>query len=358
MIIVKSNYLLLLLLLIFVGFLASCSDHPKDFQTVDRSEVDSPSPHPQGPSVKTVAPLTDVDRKIKIHQDQDLPPARGPMIEKVGAFLTPTEYFTIQSKYFPDSISAVSLPQDYHQNQNAKYPMVIAFGGAGECSRPPREGALAWVSYYKADEAANALASNKLKASDFRHLVTKEQLDIFNNRLQKAPYKGVILVCPYSPLMRGIQGLEIPEYENYVIKELIPALRQYYRVDPSGIGVDGVSMGGARSLYYGFKYPEIFKRVGSVQAAVGPFMDIYSQLIKTNKDKIGKCSIQVVSSDGDVFLKSIEKFSSMLNSMRTPHALLILKGPHDYIFNQGPGSLALLAFHGSYHPKAAQGPIR
>lgn len=281
-----------------------------------------------------------------------------PAIEKVGNYLTPTEYFSIPSRHYSDAICAVSLPQDYSNDPTGKYPLVVAFGGAGECMRSPRQGALAWVHYYRADEAANALSSQNLTSSDFRGLVNKDQLEKFNHNLQLSPYRGVILVCPYSPALGLQPGLEFPEYEKYIVDELIPALCKHYRVDPSRIGVNGVSMGGARSMYYGFKYPEVFKRIGSVQAAVGPFMETYRLLINSNHDQISKCSIQIVSSDGDIFLKSVDTFSSMLNSLRLPHSLLILTGPHDYIFNQGPGSLALLAFHGLPTPKTAQGPIR
>ncbi len=357
MIIPDLKHCALSTLLVFFVCCQGCADRPPEFNSSEQTEVSAQTSTP-APSVQSIAPVTENSRKIKISGDQEIPQASQPIVEKVGNFLSHTEYFTVPSKRFPDSVSAVSLPKGYDKNLNAKYPMVIAFGGAGECSRSPRDGALAWISYYKADEAARALVSNKLTVSDFRNLVTQEQLDTFNKRLHKDPYKGVILVCPYSPLLRGTSGLEIPEYEDYIMNELIPAVQKQYRVDPSRIGVDGVSMGGARSMYYGFKYPDIFRRIGSVQAAVAPFMDVYTRLIQTNKDKIRKCSIQVVSSDGDVFLKSVEKFSAMLNSMKVPNSLLILKGPHDYIFNQGPGSLALLAFHGSSAKNPTQGPVR
>ncbi|MGD9819353.1 MAG: alpha/beta hydrolase [Desulfomonilaceae bacterium] len=280
------------------------------------------------------------------------------IIERISNFLVPTEYFSIKSKHFYDAICAVSLPKDYYDNPTTNYPMVLAFGGAGECAKSPQQGALAWISYYKADEAAHALASNNLKSSDFRELVTPEQLKKFNRSLHRTPYQGVILVCPYSPLLGANPGFENSDYEKYIMEELIPALKKHYRIDVSRIGVDGVSMGGARSMYYGFKYPEVFSRIGSVQAAVGPFMELYSQLIRTNGEKIRRNSIQIVSSDGDIFLKSVENFSSMLNTVKINHNLLILKGPHDYIFNQGPGSIALLAFHASPAQIQAKGPVR
>lgn len=337
--------------------LGGCSDYSDQLTSALKTQ-EPPKKLIEKNEIVPSKPDASVDRRLKISGDQAVIEDSVPNVEPVGRFIVPTEYFTIRSRYFPDAICAVSLPADYNEKPSTVYPMVIAFGGAGECSKSPRQGSLAWVSYYKADEAAKALASSHLSSSDFRGLVTREQLDKFNRLLKKNPYSGVILVCPYSPLLTPHNGLEIPEYEKYIMEELIPALCSHYRVDRSRLGVDGVSMGGARSMYYGFKYPEIFSRVGSVQAAVGPFMDTYRHLLNSKGNQIKKSSIQIVSSDLDVFLKSIEKFSSMLDSMGMRHSLLVLKGPHDYIFNQGPGSLALLSFHGSQNPKASQGPVR
>jgi hypothetical protein len=67
---------------------------------------------------------------------------------------------------------AVSLPLDYEKHTARKYPLVIAFGGAGECARSPKDGALAWLHYYKTDEAVRALANNRLTPEDFRRLIT------------------------------------------------------------------------------------------------------------------------------------------------------------------------------------------
>jgi len=238
------------------------------------------------------------------------------------------------------------LPHDYGSNPDKKYPLVIAFGGAGECARSPRDGALAWMHYYKTDEAARTLPAGKLASKDFRGLVKQPELDEFNRRLNTRKYTGVILVCPYSPLLTPQLSLEFPEYEAFIMEELIPAIEKHYRVADDSIGVDGVSMGGARSMYYGFKYPQVFRSVGSVQGAFGPYMDVYRALLDKNKAAINGRAVQLVTSDRDVMAPSVEKLHRLLVSYGIHHSYRTMTGPHDYIFNQGPGALALLVFHG------------
>jgi len=189
-------------------------------------------------------------------------------------------------------------------------------------------------------------------------LVSEAHLKAFNRRLKLQPYDGIILACPYSPPLPFGGGREFPEYEAYIIEELIPMLKKRYRVDAGRIGVDGVSMGGARSMYYGFKYPEIFASIGSVQGAFGPFLENYAELVGSKGDILKKRSIQLVTSDKDPLAPSVEKMHRLLLSKGIAHRFHVLTGPHDYIFNQGPGSIALLVFHNEALKAGAVGPVK
>jgi len=280
------------------------------------------------------------------------------LVEKLTGYRAPTEYLIISSRNFARAVVAVTLPLDYEKSPEERYPLVIAFGGMGECMKPPRLGALAWVEYYKADEAIRALDTNHLERADFKGLVTTGQLAQFNNRLDRHPYRGVILVCPYSPPLTVKSALEFPEYEAFVMKELIPELKRRYRIATGRIGVDGVSMGGARSLYYGFKYPEVFSSIGAVQGAFGPYMDTYKELVIKNRGILKDRAIQLVTSDGDTMARSVEKMHGLLEGQGIPHTFLKLTGPHDYVFNQGPGSLSLLVFHNQALRSRLAGPVK
>ena len=253
---------------------------------------------------------------------------------------------------------AVTLPVGYERKSKKSYPLVVAFGGMGECMKPPRQSALAWLHYYKTDEAILALQNNRLETQDLRGLATPEQLAAFNARLKSRPYEGIILACPSSPPLTPHTRLEIVEYETFIMEELLPALTKRYRVKADKIGVDGVSMGGARSMYYGFKYPGIFASIGSVQGAFGPYLPIYRELLRKNKDLIGKRPIQIVTSDKDTMGPSVEKMHQILVGEGIKHSYLKLTGPHDYIFNQGPGAVALLLFHNQVLAATPRGPVR
>jgi len=265
--------------------------------------------------------------------------------EKISGYRVPAECLGLPSKKIYNAIAVVTLPIGYHQDTQREYPLVIAFSGAGECAKAPRSGAMAWMHYYKLDEAVSALAGTRLGSKDFRGLVKPEELESYNSMLRQQPFQGVIVACPYSPLLSMGRTLEDPDYEAYVMEELLPALMARYRVARGKIGVDGVSMGGARSMYYGFKYPEVFATIGSVQGAFGPYFDTYEGYLKSNAPAIRGRRIQLITSDGDSMQTSVQRMHRLLLGYGIPHSYLQMTGPHDYIFNQGPGSIGLLVFH-------------
>jgi iron(III)-salmochelin esterase len=267
-------------------------------------------------------------------------------VEPIPGYKTRAEYLRFRNARVMEAIAAVTLPLDYDSRPDKRYPAVIAFGGAGECARSPREGALAWMGYYKADQAVAALEGNRLQRTDFKGLVTEERLRQYNGSLAKRPYQGVVLVCPYSPLITPGGRVESPDYEAFVMEELLPEIKRRYRIEDGSVGVDGVSMGGARSMYYGLKHPETFATIGSVQGAFGPFLDTYADLVEKNRDALRSGPwVQLVTSDKDSMAASVEKMHRLLQKAGIPHRYSVLTGPHDYVFNQGPGSLALLLFH-------------
>jgi enterochelin esterase-like enzyme len=111
-------------------------------------------------------------------------------------------------------------------------------------------------------------------------------------------------------------------------------------------------------MYYGFKYPEIFSTIGSVQGAFGPYMDAYKEFVKKNRHILKGRAIQLVTSDRDTMAPSVERMHQMLDEFGVPHQYLKLTGPHDYLFNQGPGAVSLLVFHNRGPQTRASGPVR
>ncbi|MFH0826020.1 MAG: alpha/beta hydrolase-fold protein [Pseudomonadota bacterium] len=329
-------------------------------------------PAPAGPSHKPEKSKESSDRPASARTatarpspftlSPDVPSRLEVTAERLEGYKTPAEYLMLRSRRFPVNVTAVALPHGYDKDRGRGYPLVIAFGGAGECARQPRRGALAWLHYYKSDEAAAALVEGKLGPDAFRGLAKPSEIKLFNGKLREYPYRGVILACPYSPPIRAVDGIENPDYEAFIMEELLPALEERYRPAPGKVGVDGVSMGGARAMYYGLKYPTVFRSIGTVQGAFGPFLDIYRDLIGRNKPVLKKCAIQLVTSDKDNLAPSVERMHQLLKTEGIGHQYLKLTGPHDYIFNEGPGVVALLTFHnqtlGFEHGLPTRGPRR
>lgn len=349
--IINRNICIVALLAILIGVSAGCFEQSSQDRGSQRSNTlkkdnDITS---QIPSDKTTA-LSVLNKPV----------SKSPLreVEPIPSAKAPSEYLFLNSQYIQDAVVVVTLPLDYEARPDKTYPLVIAFGGAGECARPPRQGALAWLGYYKMDDAVTALTRNHLESNDFRGLVTQDRLLEFNDRLKERPYSGVIVACPYSPLITSFRDFEDPGYEQYIIQELVPLLKKRYRVAEGFIGVDGVSMGGARAMLYGLKHPDVFSAIGAVQGAFGPSLETYRQLIDKNRGKLKNRSIQLVTSDGDGMAPSVEKMSLLLKDEGIPHTYMNLTGPHDYIFNQGPGSIALLMFHDRAQRTKQHGPIK
>jgi hypothetical protein len=41
----------------------------------------------------------------------------------------------------------------------------------------------------------------------------------------------------------------------------------------------------------------------------------------------------------------VERLSQALHEEHIPHELLVTPGPHDYVYNRGPGSYEMLLWH-------------
>jgi hypothetical protein len=111
-------------------------------------------------------------------------------------------------------------------------------------------------------------------------------------------------------------------------------------------------------MYYGLKYPELFTSIGAIQGAFGPYLELYAGLIKKNREMLTKKHIQLITSDKDYLAPAVKKMHRLLLEQGIAHLYYVLTGPHDYIFNQGPGSLALLVFHNEALNRKPSGPIR
>ncbi|MEC9376785.1 MAG: alpha/beta hydrolase family protein [Candidatus Neomarinimicrobiota bacterium] len=143
-----------------------------------------------------------------------------------GTLETVSVFSTAMNKNIP---ALVVLPDSY-KNESIKFPIIILLHGYG---------------------------GNYLDWSNHTNLV--DGADQFN----------MIIFCPDgSPNSWYLDSPIDPnsQYETFFIDELIPWIRESYRMGE--IGITGLSMGGHGSLYLAIRHPELFNAVSSMSGGV------------------------------------------------------------------------------------------
>lgn len=257
------------------------------------------------------------------------------------------EVITVQSRSLGAQLVVVMLPRAYDPKRSRPYPLLLAFSGRGEAVLSPERGAWGWVRDYHLPRQAAAVARGKLVANDLLGLVSTAWLARYNASLQAAPYAGMVVVCPHTFDLLGQRSLGHPAYERFYMDELLAAVRGRYNVrkDPGGLGLDGVSLGGLWALYLGLGHPEKVGQIGALQPAVTPFLSQLRDLALGNRQKLERVPISLVTSTGDGLRPTVSRMSALLAQARVKHALTILRGPHHYVFNRGPGGVHMLLWH-------------
>jgi pimeloyl-ACP methyl ester carboxylesterase len=237
---------------------------------------------------------------------------------------------------------AVLLPPGYDPDDASPYPLVVVFHGMAESRGSERQGARAWFDVYHLPAAQHALAGGALGTDDFGGLVTTDQLAGYNQALQASPYQGVVVAGVYTP--GTYSGPALEAFDAFVAGDLVQTLRARFDVarDPAQCVVEGVSLGGHHALYVGLRHPDVFGLIGALQPAVTNDME---GLVAAAKRPRGAQRIHLVTSDGDAFLGPTIDYARLLSDAGVPNTdLVVLRGPHGYSFNQGPGAIELLFF--------------
>jgi len=241
--------------------------------------------------------------------------------------------------------AAVVLPPD---PPTAKYPLLVALHGRGEARKGPELGALGWPRDYALVRAIRRLGAPPLTTEDFEGFVTPSRLSQHNKSLAAAPYKGVVVVCPYLPDVDLKSPLAIQDYGHFVKHVLLPRARRELPVlaHREATGIDGVSLGGAVALRVGLAHPEEVGQVGSLQAAIDdPQIPQFVEALRLARVAQPTLKLRLVTSDRDYFRRVVHATSQAMRSAGLDHELLEVPGPHDYPFNRGPGALEMMLWH-------------
>lgn len=241
----------------------------------------------------------------------------------------------------------VTFPRraDGHEHPpHERLPIVIALHGQGEARRGALRGFLGWVTDYHLPDAFAALARGTLTEADYQGFVRPEHLAARNAALSTLPFRGVIVVSPYTPdLMSDPPGGEsLRAYGDWLVGPMLAAVRTelpFAAQTREGTGIDGVSLGGMIALEVGLRHTAELASVGGIQPAIRDRVSALAPLAD------GTQRIRLVSSDDDPFLGVTRELSTALLARQIDHDLVVTPGPHGYDFNRGPGGLELLFFH-------------
>ncbi len=245
---------------------------------------------------------------------------------------------------------------DYPEGQRAQLlvpdapasaPLLIALHGRGEAGRGLEIGAGAWPSEYALDRLHRRLLAPPLTGADLQDMFSPARLDRLNASLAEAPYKGLSVACPATPVLadRSVEGAR--SFARFLIETLLPRMRKETgsTADRAATGIDGVSMGGRVALFVGLSHPEIFGVVSALQPAISvDEAPLISELARAANAR-ANVVLRLVSSDADPFLPAVRAASARLAQDGVIHELLVVPGTHGYEFNRGPGGAEMLLWH-------------
>lgn len=231
----------------------------------------------------------------------------------------------------------------------ARYPLVIALHGRGESHKGPTRGPWGWPRDYALIEAGRRVVEPPLSAKDFEGLVTEARLKADNAALAAAPFGGLVIVCPFLPDFDWANPDRdmVASYGHFLTQELIPRARRELPViaDAASTGIDGVSLGGAMALRVGFSLATEFGAVGALQGAMNPSQVAeLVALAQVARHKNAHFALRIATSVDDAFVHTNHALDEALSAAGVTHTFQEHLGPHDYIWNRGPGSYELLLF--------------
>ena len=235
-------------------------------------------------------------------------------------------------------------------DESVRVPVVVALHGRGEALKGPVRGPDGWPRDYALARAMGRVFAPPLATSDFEGLITGERLRSINARLVERPFRGLAVLSPFLPDFDWNAPSDelVRSYARFLLDEVVARARRELPVlgTPSATGIDGVSLGGAMALRVGLRYPKEFGAVGTLQCALQPgFAGALAREAFRARRENPALALRVATSVDDSFKESNRALSDAFTAPGVTHTFADHLGPHDYVWNRGPGSYELLLFH-------------
>jgi len=232
----------------------------------------------------------------------------------------------------------------------ARLPVLVAMHGRGEALKGPELGARGWVDDYTLPATVERLHRPPITLDDLHGFADEARLVRLNTSLVERPYRGLIVICPYTPdTLPADESIDkaLP-LSRFVVETLLPrAYRETPAIGtPESTGIDGVSLGGRAALGIGLLRPKAFAVVASLQAALRS--DNSADILRRAREAKAQkpdLFVRLLTSSDDYFLKANQLLAADLSALGIRTELVLVPGPHDYEFNRGPGGYEMLMFH-------------
>jgi iron(III)-salmochelin esterase len=231
-----------------------------------------------------------------------------------------------------------------------RFPVLVALHGRGEAMKAPAEGALGWPRDYALVRAFDRLRAPPLTPADYEGLADPARLADTNASFAQRPFHGLIVACPYLPDVRPAATGDIGAQTRFILDVLLPRVRAETPAlaGPEATAIDGVSLGGVVALRIGLAYAERFGAVGAIQPALANAPSDPQPLTALAAAARGRrpdLKLHLLTSHDDYFHDPVVELSGAWTSAGIAHDFADVPGPHDYVFNRGPGSIELLVWH-------------
>jgi enterochelin esterase-like enzyme len=235
--------------------------------------------------------------------------------------------------------------------EGERLPTLVLFHGLGEAKEGPVPGAFAWFERYGLASCYSRLMHPPIASVIKRQDLREERAREINAELAATPFRGMILVCPFTPNVWSFKSvpLALDALTAFVDELLLPRVAKEFPqadVSPDRTGVDGCSLGGFVSLEVFSRKPARFGTLGVVQPAIGQSsVARYADMIAAARAEHPRLAVHLESSKADPYLPVTKDLAGSLDRRSVPAQLSVPPGPHDQPFLRDVGTLEMLLWH-------------
>lgn len=235
-------------------------------------------------------------------------------------------------------------------NRGGLFPILVLLHGLGETGNE-RDGVYAWAQRYGLLSSYRRLLRSSVmdgvsRSNGYLRVSRAEQLD---RQLMLHPFRGMVLVCPYTPNVFAMNtSSALDEYAAWIVEVLLPEVRSRTptREGMRWTGIDGCSLGGFVSYHVFQRRPEAFFTCGGVQAAIGKAAAVeHAERFRSAVERVGLRRIHLETSTQDPYHDANVELARLLGRSGVEHELRVSPGPHNQPWLIEVGTLEMLLWH-------------